>query len=135
MQEFAGDTYNHAIAIFERSGANSSHFEKKNESCAMQLGDFVRYIKATEKKEETFSFEAYDTSKPSDDETIDRSDKKNYNIDLNNTKLYLLDFDIQKHLCTCHDDFVKKFKLGEILPGGQYCMMNAVTASVRPNMG
>jgi len=49
--------------------------------------------------------------------------------------LYLIDYDIVKLLPELHDDFIKKFKMPGLLPGGVHCMMNTVNSGGRPFMG
>jgi len=51
------------------------------------------------------------------------------------TVLYLIDFDLMKLLPSLYEDMRDGFLLPGILPGGAHCMMNQVATSARPFMG
>jgi hypothetical protein len=56
-------------------------------------------------------------------------------LDVVKDVIYMIDLDMAKILPRTYDDFVENFKMKEILPGGKWCMMNALPASSRPFMG
>lgn len=58
-----------------------------------------------------------------------------HKIDVTETALYMLDYDMVKLLPTLYDDFQSCFKLKDCLPGGAHCMMNCVNTNGRPFMG
>jgi hypothetical protein len=47
-------------------------------------------------------------------------------LDVIKDVLYMIDLDLPRILPRTFDDFVSNFKMKEILPGGKWCMMNAV---------
>jgi hypothetical protein len=47
----------------------------------------------------------------------------------------MLDLDMIKMLPRAYDEFVREFKIPEIIPGGKHCLMNAVNSNGRPFMG
>jgi len=59
----------------------------------------------------------------------DDSGKEHF-IDVVETVLYMLDFDIIKLFPQLNEDFKSCFKLPGCLPGGSHCMMNAVSRSM-----
>jgi glutamyl-tRNA reductase len=52
-------------------------------------------------------------------------------LDVVKDVLYMIDLDMPKFLPRTFDDFVSNFKMKEILPGGKWCMMNAVSERLR----
>jgi hypothetical protein len=52
---------------------------------------------------------------------------KGLELDVVKDVVYMIDLDMPKLLSTTYDDFVANFKLKRILPGGKWCMMNAVS--------
>ena len=58
-----------------------------------------------------------------------------HKIDVIESALYMLDYDMVKLLPTLYEDFVASFKLRGVLPGGSHCMMNCLTPNGRPFMG
>jgi hypothetical protein len=48
-------------------------------------------------------------------------------LDVIKDVLYMIDLDLPRILPRTFDDFVSHFKMKEILPGGKWCMMNAVS--------
>jgi hypothetical protein len=51
-------------------------------------------------------------------------------LDVVKDVLYMIDLDMPKFLPRTFDDFVSNFKMKEILPGGKWCMMNAVSEAI-----
>ena len=43
--------------------------------------------------------------------------------------LYLRDLDVPQYLPIHHQDLVRNFGLPDVLPGGSFCMMNAVSTN------
>lgn len=62
-------------------------------------------------------------------------DGESVSVNLVDDVLYLIDYDIPRLLPALYEDFVSSFKLPGCLPGGKYCMMNAVNSGGRPFMG
>lgn len=52
-------------------------------------------------------------------------------LDVVKDVLYMIDLDMPKFLPRAFADFVSNFKMKEILPGGKWCMMNAVSERLR----
>jgi len=48
-------------------------------------------------------------------------------INVIDTALYLIDYDIMQNMPAMYNDFIQNFKLPDILPGGDACMMNSVS--------
>lgn len=97
-----------------------SSFREVDGFVSMKMSDYINYLRkiseANNTEDPNFSFVTFDNSEIS--------------INVHNTKLYLVDFDMVKHLPRCHDNFLDTFKLASLLPGGEYCMMNAVSTAI-----
>uniref|UniRef100_A0A7S2YQT9 JmjC domain-containing protein n=1 Tax=Entomoneis paludosa TaxID=265537 RepID=A0A7S2YQT9_9STRA len=60
---------------------------------------------------------------------------KRVEINVDKDVLYMIDLDLPRIFPANYDDFVGNFKVKEILPGGEWCMMNGLPQSARPFMG
>jgi len=47
-------------------------------------------------------------------------------LDVENDVIYMLDLDMTKLLPRTYQDFIDNFKIKEMLPGGDWCMMSKV---------
>ncbi len=122
MKNFAGNEYHHKIRQFNKirrpNDDNQSSFHEVDGFVSMKVSDYFSYLEKRAKStcdNDTFSYTPFD---------------KQYQsiIKPKQTGLYMIDFDMVKLLPRCYDDFLGSFKLPSILPGGENCMMNSVSA-------
>lgn len=60
---------------------------------------------------------------------IDQLTKKVVSLDrVGDVALYLIDVEMEKHVSKLDSNYKKAFKIREIIPGGSFCMMSAVSA-------
>lgn len=96
---------------------------------SMKVSDFVTYLRLRRAAlKDTGSVEVREIT------FLDHSGGK-HTIDVTESVLYMIDFDMVKLLPTLHEDFASSFKIPGILPGGSHCMMNCVNSNGRPFMG
>ena len=69
------------------------------------------------------------------DNDVIRMDYIELHVHIMGLDLKEIDFDVQKLTPLLHKNFLDTFKYPEVLPGGDYCMMNSVTPNGRPFMG
>jgi hypothetical protein len=86
----------------------------------MKVADYISYIR---KRGAVLEDEEDSTSR-----SFQFSDHlgKGHTIDVVDSVLYMIDFDMVKLIPTLNEDFVSSFKLPGVLPGGSHCMMNCV---------
>jgi hypothetical protein len=98
-------------------------YEEKKGHLSMKLSDFMEYLKQRKK--------ALNSSRSGKTETafsfLDR-ELKEVNVDVTNP-LYLIDMDMPNRLPHLFAKFNQAVKIPEILPGGEWCMMNEVIRS------
>lgn len=124
MKTCAGDEYHHKVRQFQKNaGANQndeSLFHEVDGFVSMKVFDYFSYLEKRANgqcDDETFSYTPFNGKHP-------------VTIKPRQTGLYLIDFDLEKLLPRCHDDFINSFSLPGLLPGGENCMMNSVSVSL-----
>jgi len=102
-------------------------YHEKDQSLSLKIADYAKYVsmrQAALKREETGDYEA-----GGDEETEFRFrdyEGNEHAIDVRVTVLYMIDFDVVKHLPKLNEALKNDFKLPGCLPGGVHCMMYAV---------
>jgi hypothetical protein len=134
LRDRKGNEFFHKFRRFDRR-LDENGFEIYTEMdhlYSMRIKEFVNYcdLRASivEKKklnpdaeEPLFSF-------------VDHQDVE-HTVGVWSSALYMIDMDMGRVLPRLMDNFKESFRLPAVLPGGDNCMMNEVTASARPFMG
>lgn len=109
---------------FTKNSTNDVWEEQVN-SISMLVSEFLRYL---ERREEA-------QSKGGDPLSFTYKDVKtgeSYTIpNVLEVVFYMIDVDMAAHLHPLLEDYLKGFKMSEILQGGEWCMLNAVSFCVR----
>lgn len=127
MKHFVGQYFHHKIRKFSRlkdphDGSNIiSSFREDDGFIDMKISDFIDYLETRSNLNEESDPQFLTLSQLKD------SESPKAKIDIFNTGLYMVDFDLVKLLPPWYDDLLKKFKLTDLLPGGDHCMMNSVS--------
>lgn len=121
MRNFAGNEYHHKVRKFERiahrGNESDSLFQEVDGFVSMKISAYFSYLEKRAKAnngDNTFTYTPFNQNDP-------------VVINPHKTGLYMIDFDLVKLLPRCYDDFIGSFKIPGILPGGENCMMNAVS--------
>jgi hypothetical protein len=125
IRHFVGDDYHHKVRRFDRIESKKdtrvSSFREEDGFLAMKISDYITYL---EKRSQTnnqadpiFNFVPFQKEAA-------------VTINVHDTGLYMVDFDMVKLLPRWYDDLMKSFKLTSLLPGGDHCMMNAVSPTL-----
>eukprot|EP00980_Cylindrotheca_fusiformis_P021651 scaffold8505_cov130-Cylindrotheca_fusiformis.AAC.17 len=130
LKRVLGEEYYHKFRRFD-TVVDSDGLENCVEVDGMYSMKVSQYIRYLEKRQEVM------TGKGNKDpyfSFIDH-DEKSHEIDAVKSALYMIDFDVNRLLPNMYSNFLKSFRLPEVLPGGTHCMMNSVTPTARPFMG
>ena len=132
MKDFVGNEYHHKVRKFERSKPEDSNtdqtkthsaetvtsFRETDGFMSMKIADFIAYLEKRSSLDldsnPNFTFKPFNA-------------QSDVTINVEDTGLYMLDFDIVKLLPECYNDLLQTFKMTSLLPGGSHCMMNAVS--------
>jgi len=101
----------------------------------MKVVDFALFVakhQAAQKRTDAENSEA--GSKETEFTFVDHEGKE-HTIDVRESVLYMIDFDVVKLLPKLDKALKNKFELPGCLPGGLYCMMHEINANGRPFMG
>ncbi|KAG7346143.1 hypothetical protein IV203_005211 [Nitzschia inconspicua] len=134
LRDTRGEDFFHKLRRFDRqidsNGIES--FMELDHLYSMKIKDFVRYCGLRE------SFLQKKLLDPDEEEPqftfVDHKDVQ-HNVGVWSSAFYMIDMDMARVLPDLYENFKASFKLPAVLPGGDNCMMNKVTASARPFMG
>ena len=111
--------------IVENIAENAPYFHEVDGFLRMKISDFIDYLekrsKIDDKDDPNFTFSTFDK-------------KDDVTVNVNDTGLYMVDLDVVKLLPRCYDNFMKTFRLTSLLPGGDHCMLNAVSTSIMQSL-
>ena len=94
-------------------------FTEVNGDISMRIRDFLEICKVQENLHD-----------PNIDHIVKYKNLKggDEEFDAKNKTLYMIDFDLKGMLPETYDDFMQKFLIPELLPGGNACMMHSVSS-------
>jgi hypothetical protein len=113
-----GNQVQHKFRMFSRK--KEGGYAEKPEGVSMCANDFFRYLEMKAGKEVVSRRFAFTDLKG-----------KRHEIDVDEVSIYLIDCDLPKFLPLFYDKYLAYCKMPEILPGGEMCMMNAVSFVLR----
>jgi hypothetical protein len=90
---------------------------------SMKIRDYIRYIKTfvdVQKGHQIMSNCMF---------TYKDGSGKDQSLDVKEQSVYMIDLDVKKFLPETAESFMENFLMPGVLPGGKYCMMNAVSES------
>eukprot|EP00557_Chaetoceros_sp_GSL56_P005613 CAMPEP_0176496820 /NCGR_PEP_ID=MMETSP0200_2-20121128/11393_1 /TAXON_ID=947934 /ORGANISM="Chaetoceros sp., Strain GSL56" /LENGTH=931 /DNA_ID=CAMNT_0017894789 /DNA_START=80 /DNA_END=2875 /DNA_ORIENTATION=+ len=97
---------------------------------SMRIRDYIRYIKMRVDVQKDY----HQTTSNCLFSYKDGSGK-DQELDVKRHSVYMIDLDVKKFLPETAESFLENFLMPGLLPGGKYCMMNAVNVDGRPFMG
>lgn len=112
-----GHQIHHKFRMFSKK--KEGGYEEKPDGLSMRAKDFFRYLQKKMAND--------------DDDDDQRSflftdgDGKCHEINVDDVSVYMIDCDLPKILPLLYDKYLSHCKMPEILPGGEMCMMNAVS--------
>jgi hypothetical protein len=109
-----GNQIQHKFRMFSKK--KEGGYAEKPEGLSMCAKDFFQYLKMKVGKEGVSRRFAFTDFKG-----------KRHEIDVDEVSIYLIDCDLPKILPLFYDKYLDHCKIPEILPGGEMCMMNAVS--------
>jgi hypothetical protein len=146
INRVAGDEYYHKFRRFDKEKQDTDEITSSRKSgekpaaddytqvrhieldrcLSMKVSDYIAYL-----RQRGAALEDEDAS----DFTFRDHLGTDHTIDVIDSVLYMIDYDMVKYLPALYADFVAGFKLPGTLPGGSHCMMNSVSPNGRPFMG
>lgn len=110
-----GNQIHHKFRMFSKK--TEGGYEEKPDGLSMRATDFFKYLemKMTEDGDCKKLFRFSD------------GDGKRHEINADNVSIYMIDCDLPKILPLLHDKYIAHCKMRAILPGGEMCMMSAVS--------
>ena len=82
----------------------------------MKVADFIKYLKLRleESSDKHFRFQ-----------DVENKTHKLKNVD--DVVFYMIDCDMPKYLLELYNEYIRWFKIPEVLPASEFCMLNAVS--------
>jgi len=125
IQKESGSRVHHKFKRYTKT--NPAVYSEMDDLLEGPMGTFVDYLGAHVNHLEN------DTTEES---SFGFRTEKGEPIQVNSKEvIYMLDLDLPRILPRHFSEFSRNFKLHEIMPGGDWCMMNAIPQSARPFMG
>eukprot|EP00977_Amphora_coffeiformis_P024058 scaffold14974_cov195-Amphora_coffeaeformis.AAC.65 len=120
VNQACGNRWYHKFRHFRWDPVKESYVEQ-NGYLSMKVGDFCKYLCQRDcflnhKNDHDKVFRFVNGQTP----------QQEIELDVENDVIYMLDLDMTKLLPQTYQDFVDNFKIKEMLPGGEWCMMNKV---------
>ena len=123
INHVCGNRWYHKFRHFQWDPVKETYMEQ-NGYLSMKVGDFCKYLDQREcflnhKNDKDKVFQFFTGQTP----------PREIKLDVEKDVIYMLDLDMSKLLPQMYQDFINSFKIKEMLPGGEWCMMNKVRNS------